>query len=104
VSAQPALRFQRVWKSYPRWPSGTRTVRALVTRRMPLLGRSGRTWALGDGSFGVAGGASLGGEWRGADVRRYRGERSARGGEATGESSLFVLAGRDGAPVTPLPV
>jgi lipopolysaccharide transport system ATP-binding protein len=55
-----ALRFQRVWKSYPRWPSGTRTVRALITRRLPLLGRSGRTWALSDVSFEVPAGASLG--------------------------------------------
>ena len=55
-----ALAFQRVWKSYPRWPTGTRTVRALVTRRVPLLGRSGRTWALSDVSFDVAAGGSLG--------------------------------------------
>jgi lipopolysaccharide transport system ATP-binding protein len=55
-----ALAFHRVWKSYPRWPSGTRTVRALVTRRMPLLGRSGRTWALSDVSFEVPAGGSLG--------------------------------------------
>jgi lipopolysaccharide transport system ATP-binding protein len=55
-----ALRFQRVWKSYPRWPSGTRTVRALITRRVPLLGRSGRTWALSDVSFEVPTGGSLG--------------------------------------------
>jgi homopolymeric O-antigen transport system ATP-binding protein len=55
-----ALAFHRVWKSYPRWPSGTRTVRALVTRRMPLLGRSGRTWALSDVSFDVPAGGSLG--------------------------------------------
>jgi lipopolysaccharide transport system ATP-binding protein len=60
VSAAPAVRFQRVWKSYPRWPSGTRTVRALVTRRVPLLGRSGRTWALSDVSFDVPAGGSLG--------------------------------------------
>src|SRR5690349_14831113 len=60
VSGGPALRFQRVWKSYPRWPSGTRTVRALVTRRLPLLGRSGRTWALSDVSFEVPTGGSLG--------------------------------------------
>src|SRR4051812_15738459 len=60
VSATPALRFQRVWKSYPRWPSGTRTVRALVTRRLPLLGRSGRSWALTDVTFDVAMGGSLG--------------------------------------------
>ena len=59
MSSAPALRFQRVWKSYPRWPSGTRTVRALVTRRLPLLGRSGRTWALSDVSFDVPAGGSL---------------------------------------------
>jgi lipopolysaccharide transport system ATP-binding protein len=56
VSAASAVRFQRVWKSYPRWPSGTRT----VTRRLPLLGRSGRTWALSDVSFDVPAGGSLG--------------------------------------------
>ena len=60
MSADPVVRFQRVWKSYPRWPSGTRTVRGLVTRRVPLLGRSGRRWALSDVSFDVAGGGSLG--------------------------------------------
>ena len=55
-----ALSFQRVWKSYPRWPTGTRTVRAVVTRRVPLLARSGRTWALSDVSFEVPEGGSLG--------------------------------------------
>jgi lipopolysaccharide transport system ATP-binding protein len=35
-------------------------VRALVTRRLPLLGRSGRTWALSDVSFDVPAGGSLG--------------------------------------------
>src|SRR3954470_5086323 len=58
--AVSAIAFHRVWKSYPRWPSGTRTVRALVTRRVPLLGRSGRTWALSDVSFDVPAGGSLG--------------------------------------------
>jgi lipopolysaccharide transport system ATP-binding protein len=55
-----ALRFQRVWKAYPRWPSGTRTVRAVVTRRVPLLARSGYSWALSDVSFDVPAGGSLG--------------------------------------------
>jgi lipopolysaccharide transport system ATP-binding protein len=55
-----ALSFKRVWKSYPRWPTGTRTVRAVVTRRVPLLARSGRSWALSDVSFEVPPGGSLG--------------------------------------------
>src|SRR3954462_6282595 len=58
--AVSAIAFHRVWKSYPRWPSGTRTVRALVTRRVPLLGRSGRTWALSDVSFDVPAGGTVG--------------------------------------------
>jgi lipopolysaccharide transport system ATP-binding protein len=52
--------FDGVWKSYPRWPSGTRTMRAVATRRVPLLARSGRNWALSDISFEVAAGGSLG--------------------------------------------
>jgi lipopolysaccharide transport system ATP-binding protein len=60
VSGQPALRFGGVWKAYPRWPSGARTLRAIVTRRVPLLARSGRTWALSDVSFELPEGGSLG--------------------------------------------
>ena len=56
----PVVSFENVWKSYPRWPSGTRTLRSIATRRVPLLARAGQKWALSDVSFEVAAGGSLG--------------------------------------------
>jgi lipopolysaccharide transport system ATP-binding protein len=52
--------FDRVWKSYPRWIPGTRTLRGIVGRRMPALMRFGEQyWALRDVSFALASGESV---------------------------------------------
>jgi lipopolysaccharide transport system ATP-binding protein len=57
----PRLRFDGVWKSYPRWTPGARTLRAVVSRRLPLLVRAQEElWALQDVSFELAAGESLG--------------------------------------------
>lgn len=60
MTGRPVVSFEGVWKSYPRWPTGTRTLRSIATRRVPLLARSGRSWALRDVSFEVPEGGSLG--------------------------------------------
>jgi lipopolysaccharide transport system ATP-binding protein len=50
-----------VWKSYPRWQPGTRTIRRLASPRFPTLMRRGeRRWALRDISVQVGPGESLG--------------------------------------------
>jgi lipopolysaccharide transport system ATP-binding protein len=50
-----------VWKSYPRWQPGVRTIRRLASRRLPTLIRRGeRRWALRDVSVHVGPGESLG--------------------------------------------
>ena len=55
------LRFEGVWKAYPRWSAGSRTVRAILTRRVPVLGRRGeQRWALRDVSFRLEPGHSIG--------------------------------------------
>jgi lipopolysaccharide transport system ATP-binding protein len=53
--------FERVWKSYPRWTPGARTLRGVVGRRMPALMRFGeQLWALRDVSLTLERGESLG--------------------------------------------
>jgi len=60
VSA-PVISFEGVWKSYPRWPAGTRTMRAMLGRRMPGVVRGGEArWALRDISLTAARGESIG--------------------------------------------
>jgi lipopolysaccharide transport system ATP-binding protein len=55
------LRFEGVWKAYPDWTRTQRTLRGIVTGRVPLLaGRRGKRWALRDLTLDVAPGASLG--------------------------------------------
>jgi lipopolysaccharide transport system ATP-binding protein len=56
-----ALVVEEVWKSYPGWPAGTRTLRGVLSRRAPLLlRRGGGRWALEDVSLAVAPGESVG--------------------------------------------
>lgn len=50
-----------MWKAYPLWPAGTRTLRAVASRRAPALIRRGaRRWALRDVSLEVRRGQSVG--------------------------------------------
>ena len=56
-----AVNFDQVWKAYPRWNAGTRTLRGVVGRRMPALMRFGeQLWALRDVSVTLGRGESLG--------------------------------------------
>jgi lipopolysaccharide transport system ATP-binding protein len=58
VSAR--LRFESVWKSYPRWTPGARTLRAALSRRLPLLIRAREElWALRDISIELGAGESV---------------------------------------------
>jgi lipopolysaccharide transport system ATP-binding protein len=53
------IRFEAVWKSYPRW--GARTLRETIDRRVPgLLGGAERRWVLSDVSFSVGRGEFTG--------------------------------------------
>src|SRR5215216_440826 len=53
------IRFEAVWKSYPRW--GARTLRETIDRRLPgLLGGAERRWVLSDVSFSVGRGEFTG--------------------------------------------
>ena len=45
------LECRSVWKSYPRWSGGPRTLRGALSRRMPLLLRGDERWALRDVSL-----------------------------------------------------
>ena len=55
------LHLEAVWKSYPRWVPGARTMRGMLTRRLPLLVRRGeRRWALRDVSLAVGPSAGVG--------------------------------------------
>ena len=56
-----ALVVEDLWKRYPAWPAGTRTLRAVVSRRAPLLLRRGEgRWALQSVSLEMAPGESVG--------------------------------------------
>jgi lipopolysaccharide transport system ATP-binding protein len=55
------LRFDGVWKRYPRWTPGARTLRAVFSRRLPLLVRAQEhLWALRDVSIDLAAGEAAG--------------------------------------------
>jgi lipopolysaccharide transport system ATP-binding protein len=61
MSRAAVLRFERVWKSYPRWAAGSRTVGGIVTRRVPALTpERERRWALREISLDLRRGESLG--------------------------------------------
>jgi lipopolysaccharide transport system ATP-binding protein len=61
VASPVRLRFDGVWKSYPRWTPGARTLRAVMSRRLPLLVRSSeQLWALSDISLELRAGEAMG--------------------------------------------
>ena len=56
-----AVRLESVWKEYPQWDVGPRTLRGIATRRVPLLARRGeQRWVLRDVSVEVGPGGSVG--------------------------------------------
>jgi lipopolysaccharide transport system ATP-binding protein len=60
VSGAP-ISFDGVWKSYPRWQAGSRTLRGMLARRVPVLSsRTELRWALRDVSVEVAAGEVVG--------------------------------------------
>ncbi len=55
------LALEDVWKAYPRWDAGTRTVKGMASRRLSLVARHGdKRWAVRDVSATVDPGGSLG--------------------------------------------
>ena len=57
----PAVELRGVWKSYPAWSAGSRTLRGVFARRVPLLARgSRRRWAIKDVSLTAEPGESVG--------------------------------------------
>lgn len=60
-SGRDLISLEGASKAYPSWPSGGRSLRAILARRSPLLASRGpRQWALRDVSLGVGAGESLG--------------------------------------------
>jgi lipopolysaccharide transport system ATP-binding protein len=60
VSDAP-ISLDGVWKSYPRWPVGSRTLRGMLARRVPVFRDPSATlWALRDVTFDVKAGESVG--------------------------------------------
>jgi lipopolysaccharide transport system ATP-binding protein len=53
-------RFEGVWKSYPRWLSGRRSLRSMASPKMRATGRrQGTRWALQDVSFEIERGGAV---------------------------------------------
>jgi lipopolysaccharide transport system ATP-binding protein len=95
----PRLRFAGVWKSYPRWTPGARTLRAAFSRRLPLLVRSQEElWALRDLSIELAAGEAMGlighnGAGKSTALRLASGiGRATRGDVLVAEDSASVLS------------
>jgi lipopolysaccharide transport system ATP-binding protein len=58
---RPHVQLEGVWKSYPAWSAGSRTLRGIASRRVPLLARgSNRRWVLRDVSLDAERGESVG--------------------------------------------
>ena len=55
-----ALRADGVWKAYPRWAPGSRTVRGALSRRLPSVVTGEHRWVLRDVSLTVGPGESVG--------------------------------------------
>lgn len=56
-----ALSLDSVWKAYPRWPRGTRTLKEAIRQRVPLLMRGApQLWALEDVSLDLDRGQAVG--------------------------------------------
>lgn len=57
----PRAQFEDVWKSYPRWLPGRRSIRAMASPRIRATARSsGTRWALRDVTFDLHDGEGLG--------------------------------------------
>ena len=52
--------LEGVWKAYPRYEPGARTVRGIVARRVPAFGRGATRWALRDVSIAAHAGEAVG--------------------------------------------
>ncbi len=94
-----AVTFDRVWKAYPRWSPGTRTLRAILSRRVPLLARGGEhSWALQDVTLRIERGRSVGlvgpnGAGKSTFLRLAAGlSRPSRGRIAMPENAASVLS------------
>jgi lipopolysaccharide transport system ATP-binding protein len=80
-SAGASVRLEEVWKAYPRWPAGHRTLRGIVSRRAPRP-RGGSTWALRGVSLEATTGRALG----------------IIGANGAGKTTVLRLAARLGRP------
>lgn len=57
----PAITLEGIWKSYPRWHAGSRTLKGLLHQRLPALMRYGdQRWVLRDIELAVEAGESVG--------------------------------------------
>lgn len=93
-----AIVLEGVWKAFPRWDAGSRTLRGFVSRRLPLILRQGQQrWALRDVSLTVEPAGSLGiigqnGAGKSTCLRLASGlSRPTRGGITVPEHTASVL-------------
>lgn len=99
ITRAPRLRFESVWKSYPRWVPGAPTLRAALSRRLPLIVRSrDELWALRDVSIELGAGEAVGlighnGAGKSTALRLASGiGRPTRGQVLVPESTASVLS------------